>query len=96
MVKLEMLRGSDVDFKMTWPTDTTDPLDLDGWTVSAFEAHADLTDNLTLTVGDASAGEINGVIKWDDYRSGTVMDFRVQISDGSTVKSTPVMQVEVK
>ena len=97
MAMLQMLRGSDVDFRMIWPGTGGTPFDLTGWSVAPFEAHERLSANLTLEIGDAAVGEILGRIEWDDaYTNGAIMGFRVQISSAGTEYSTPRLSVNVK
>ena len=97
MATLDMLRGSDVDFRMVWPGDLGQPFDLTQWDISAFEAHRLLEGTLTLTKGDAAAGEIIGRIEWDGaFNTGASMGFRVQISQGDEHRSTPQLIVNVK
>lgn len=94
---LEMLRGSNVGFRIIWPGAEGQPFDLTGWEVKAFEPHARLNGNLTLDIADAPAGVIIGSIAWDDkYPNGNVMNFRVQVSRGDQVMSTPEFMVNVK
>jgi hypothetical protein len=94
---IEMLRGGDARFSLVYPSDTLTPLDLTGWTVSAFEPHVKLVGNLFLTIEPGTGGVITGKIEWDNtYRLGKDMTFRVQITKGQDNLSTPLFVVDVK
>lgn len=92
--KLIMHRGSDVDFKLVWPS-TAGPLDLTGYSVFAFEPSTELEDYLELEISDAEEGEITGRIEWSDSFKNGEMTFRVQIVNGTQNVSTPKIYVKV-
>ncbi|QCO56931.1 hypothetical protein EOK75_14110 (plasmid) [Pseudorhodobacter turbinis] len=93
---ITMMRGSDVDFTRFWPATDGSRFDLTDWTVYAFEPHADLLDSLTLTKGDAEAGEIIGRIEWDDrFETGTHMGFQIGIRRGEQDITTHKYMIKV-
>lgn len=93
---ITMMRGSDIDFTRFWPATDGSRFDLTDWTVYAFEPHADLLDSLTLTKGDAEAGEIIGRIEWDDrFETGTHMGFQIGIRRGEQDITTHRYMIKV-
>ena len=90
-------RGSDLNLQLRFEDGEGDPIDLTGYTVAAFEAHAKLAPHLTLTISNAAYGEVIGRIEWSDAMpTGNIMSFRVRVSkDGSDI-SSPLIMVPVQ
>lgn len=102
MTEIILNRGGDQTFQVFWPHATsTDavfvPLNLTGYTVEAYDVHASLLPNLTLTIGDAAAGRIDGRIEWaESLPVGQLMLFRVRITSGANNESSPQIPVIVQ
>lgn len=89
-------RGSDCSFGGTLTDDQGAPINLTGYTISAFEASTELAGFLTLTIVNAAAGTWSGHIEWDDgFKNGAYMQFRILFSVGSDRKTTPAIWVDV-
>jgi len=97
MNSLILNRGSTVDFSLVWPDGAGGTANLTGFTVDAFEPHANLAAHLTLTLVDAATGLISGRIVWDDAMpDGSFMTFRIRVSGGGGVTTTNRLQVTVQ
>jgi hypothetical protein len=95
--KFERNRGSDLSFSFNWPDGAGGNADLTGYTVAIFEPAAALADYITATITDAATGLIAVRVEWSDtFRTGQLMRFRLQISQGTEQQSTNEMGVIYK
>lgn len=98
MSSVTINRGSDLDFVLRWKQSTGGlPVDLTGYSVTPFEAHAALTGRLTLAISGPTQGEITGRIEWNDAMpSGRIMSFRVKLSMAGQDQTSPTIWVVVE
>lgn len=105
MHELEINRGSDLTFTMTWREPSPDPnnplagdpLDLTGYTFTVYEPHPAIAGHLTITPVDLSVGALSGRLEWqEDMPTGRIMNFRIRAVFGTDNPTTPKFMVTVK
>ena len=93
MTDIRINRGSDADFKVSWPADLT------GRTLSLYEPHPLLAANMTLTLEAATpeASIIAVRLEWSDSMPmGRAMRFRIRAALGDDARTTQEMWVVVQ
>lgn len=81
-------RGSDVEFSFVWPRS------LSASTIAIFEPASILDGNITLTVDNAAAGEVSGVVEWaDTYPTEQSIGFRIQVTTGTLDEALPEIKL---
>lgn len=77
---LDLNRGSDVELAFVWPDGAGGAADLSDYDVETYDLHSSLVGQITVTFGDASAGEISVVVRWaDDIPTDGSAGFRIRL-----------------
>lgn len=76
-------RGTDVIMNWTYKTSTGGPMDMTGYTFTAFEPTTSIAPFITITPIDLALGKIEVRVEWDDsYAVNSEHSFRIQASQG--------------
>jgi hypothetical protein len=88
-------KGSDLNFKITWP-EGTGRKNLTNYIVELYDHTEGLDQHLTLTITDPNNGEITGRLNWNEsFAMGRNFKFRVRINLAGETSSTPPIWIEV-
>jgi hypothetical protein len=94
---LQLNQGSDCAFAGTLRDDLGVPVNLTGYTISAFDPSPELAPHLTLSITDAVSGAWSGRIEWDaGFPDGMRMRFRIKFSSGLNDQTWPPIWIDVQ
>ena len=94
---VELNRGSDWVFGSTLTDEFGVPINLTGYTISAFEPSPELAPHLTLSITNAAAGVWSGRVEWNAaFPNGKRMQFRIMFTLGINNETTPQIWIVVK
>jgi hypothetical protein len=72
MAEIELYRGTDFKKEFHYVGENDAPIDMTGYTFSAFEASRDFKDKIIITETDLAGGVISIRIDWDDALSSAI------------------------
>ena len=94
---LLILKGSDLLFRLVWPGEEGQPMNLTDWTVEPYDEIGLIRDKVELSIEEPLTGVILGSIPWDDgFPYGNTMGFRVLIRNEPMQFTTPQIKVNVQ
>jgi hypothetical protein len=90
-------RGSDIDADIQFLDEDGEPFNLFGWTVSAYDVSPALTtptNLVTVTVTDATQGNIHIRIEWDErLETGVGYQLRIRLQDSPEDQATNIIGI---
>lgn len=98
MTALIINKGSDLRWSGVWRDKATGAaINLTGYTVALFDAHAFLVGKLTVTITDAVTGAFALAMDWDAAMDvGDLLPFRLRfVSAGGIDTTSPEMRIEI-
>lgn len=96
MHEITINRGSDVTLTGTWRGQNGQPLNLEGWSIDAFEPHPSLAEMVVEWV-NAALGQYRVRIDWSsDIPHGKLANFRLIVSKDGDDRTSPRITLVVK